>query len=235
LEINKREKMKLTYYGQSCVEFDFNGTKVLVDPFITYNPLASSVNVADIKADYIFLSHGHQDHVADMVTIQKQSDATVCAIVETAAWVRKQGVADDKVIEFNIGGTLNLPFGKVKMVYAVHTNSTPDGQYGGFPVGYVFFVEGKTIYFAGDTALTMEMKLLERFNIDLALLPIGGHYTMDAEDAVIAADFIKCKHIVGIHYDSFPPITIDKEATKAIFESAGLDLQLPKIGETINF
>lgn len=227
--------MKLTYYGQSCVEFDFNGTKVLVDPFITYNPLASSINVADIKADYIFLSHGHQDHVADMATIQKQSDATVCAIVETAAWVREQGVAEDKVIEYNIGGTLNLPFGKVKMVYAVHTNSTPDGKYGGLPVGYVFFVEGKTIYFAGDTALTMEMKLLERFNIDLALLPIGGHYTMDAEDAVIAADFIKCKHIVGIHYDSFPPITIDKDATKAIFDAAGLDLQLPKIGETISF
>lgn len=227
--------MKLTYYGQSCVSFDFNGTKVLIDPFISYNPLASAIDVSEIHADYIFLSHGHQDHVADMAAIQKQSDSTVCAIVETTAWVRKQGVADDKVIEYNIGGTLNLPFGKVKMVYAAHTNSTPDGQYGGFPVGYVFFVEGKTIYFAGDTALTMEMKLLERYQIDLALLPIGGHYTMDAEDAVIAADFINCKHIVGIHYDSFPPITIDKEATMHLFENAGLNLELPTVGESIEF
>ncbi len=227
--------MKLTYYGQSCVSFDFNGTKVLIDPFISYNPLASAIDVSEIHADYIFLSHGHQDHVADMAAIQKQSDSTVCAIVETAAWVRKQGVADDKVIEYNIGGTLNLPFGKVKMVYAAHTNSTTDGQYGGFPVGYVFFVDGKTIYFAGDTALTMEMKLLARYQIDLALLPIGGHYTMDAEDAVIAADFIDCKHIVGIHYDSFPPITIDKEATLHLFENAGLSLQLPKVGESIVF
>ncbi len=226
--------MKMTYYGQSCVLFDFDGTRVLLDPFVTYNPLASAIKVDDIQADYIFLSHGHQDHVADMLTIQQQSQATVATIVETAGWVRKQGVPDDKVIEFNLGGTLHLPFGKVKMVYAMHTNSTPDGNYGGFPVGYVFFIDDKSIYFAGDTALTMEMKLLTRFNLDYALLPIGGHYTMDAEDAVLAADFINCKEIIGIHYDSFPPITIDKAETKALFQAAGLNLQLPAIAETIS-
>ena len=226
--------MKMTYYGQSCVLFDFDGTRVLLDPFVTYNPLASAINVADIQADYIFLSHGHQDHVADMLTIQQQSQATVATIVETAGWVRKQGVPDDKVIEFNLGGTLQLPFGKVKMVYAMHTNSTPDGNYGGFPVGYVFFIGDKTIYFAGDTALTMEMKLLARFNLDYALLPIGGHYTMDAEDAVLDAYFINCNEIIGIHYDSFPPITIDKAETKALFQAAGLNLQLPAIAETIS-
>ncbi len=225
--------MKVTYYGQSCVEFDFDGTRVLLDPFITYNPLATEVKIEDIKPQYIFLSHGHQDHVADMFRIQQQSGATVASIVETADWVRGQGVPEEKVIEYNLGGTLNLPFGKVKMVYAAHTNSTPDGVYGGFPVGYVFFLKDKTIYFAGDTALTMEMKLLERYKIDWALLPIGGHYTMDVDDAIIAAEFINCKSVMGIHYDTFPPITIDKSEAERKFEQAGFYLALPKIGETI--
>jgi L-ascorbate metabolism protein UlaG (beta-lactamase superfamily) len=131
--------MKVTYYGQSCVEFDIDGTKVLLDPFISYNPLAKDIKVGDIKPDYIFLSHAHQDHVADMYSIQQQSGATVATIVETAAWVRKQGVPDDKVIEYNLGGTLDLPFGKVKMVFAAHSNSTVDGEYAGFPVGCFLF------------------------------------------------------------------------------------------------
>ena len=225
--------MKVTYYGQSCVEFDIDGTKVLLDPFISYNPLAKDIKVADIKPDYIFLSHAHQDHVADMYSIQQQSGATVATIVETAAWVRKQGVPDDKVIEYNLGGTLDLPFGKVKMVFAAHSNSTVDGEYAGFPVGYVFFLKGKTVYFAGDTALTMEMKLLERHNIDWALLPIGGHYTMDVDDAIIAAEFVNCKNVMGIHYDSFPPIKINHEEAVKKFNEADVYLALPKIGESI--
>ena len=225
--------MKVTYYGQSCVEFDIDGTKVLLDPFISYNPLAKDIEVGDIKPDYIFLSHAHQDHVADMYSIQQQSGATVATIVETAAWVRKQGVPDDKVIEYNLGGTLDLPFGKVKMVFAAHSNSTVDGEYAGFPVGYVFFLKGKTVYFAGDTALTMEMKLLERHNIDWALLPIGGHYTMDVDDAIIAAEFVNCKNVMGIHYDSFPPIKINHEEAVKKFNEADVYLALPKIGESI--
>lgn len=225
--------MKVTYYGQSCVEFDIDGTKVLLDPFISYNPLAKDIKVADIKPDYIFLSHAHQDHVADMYSIQQQSGATVATIVETAAWVRKQGVPDDKVIEYNLGGTLDLPFGKVKMVFAAHSNSTVDGEYAGFPVGYVFFLKGKTVYFAGDTALTMEMKLLERHNIDWALLPIGGHYTMDVDDAIIAEEFVNCKNVMGIHYDSFPPIKINHEEAVKKFNEADVYLALPKIGGSI--
>lgn len=225
--------MKVTYYGQSCVEFDFDGTKVLLDPFISYNPLAKDVNIDNINPDYIFLSHGHQDHVADMVDIQENSKATVAAVVETAAWVRAQGVADDKVIEFNFGGTLDLPFGKVKMVYALHTNSTPDGNYGGVAVGFVFFVGDKKIYFAGDTALTMEMKLLSDIGLDWAFLPIGGHYTMDVDDAVKAAEFINCKNIIGIHYNTFPPISVDTEVAVAKFNNAGKKLYLPLIGGSI--
>jgi L-ascorbate metabolism protein UlaG (beta-lactamase superfamily) len=224
--------MKATYYGQSCVGFDFNGTKVLLDPFIQYNSLAADINVHDLRPDYIFLSHGHQDHVADMLTIQKNSGAVVATVVETAAWVRRQGVADDKVVEFNLGGTIRTSFGSVKMVIAVHTNSTPDGAYGGWPVGFVLFVGDKKIYFAGDTALTYDMKLLEDLNLDWAFLPIGGHYTMDIDDAVKAAGFINCKRIVGIHYNTFPPITIDTEEAIRKFDAAGLQLSLPSVGES---
>lgn len=226
--------MKVTYYGQSCVEFDFNGTKVLLDPFISYNELAKDIDLNSLKPDYIFLSHGHADHVADMAHIQKNSNAVVASVVETVAWVRRQGVPEDKVIEFNFGGTLQLPFGKVKMVYALHTNSTPDGQYGGVAVGFVFFIGDKKIYFAGDTALTLEMKLLEELQLDWALLPIGGHYTMDVDDAIKAARFVNCKNIIGIHYNTFPPISIDSQEAREKFSSNGLMLQLPAIGESID-
>ncbi|EFK58885.1 metal-dependent hydrolase [Sphingobacterium spiritivorum] len=226
--------MKITYYGQSCVLFDFDGHQVLLDPFVTYNPIAEHVDVNALNPEYIFVSHAHQDHVADLLTVQKNSNAIVATVVETAAWVRKQGVPDDKVVEFNLGGTIETTFGKVKMVIAIHTNSTPDGAYGGWPVGYVFFAGDKKIYFAGDTALTYDMKLLEDLQLDWAFLPIGGHYTMDVEDAVKAAQFINCKHIVGIHYNTFPPITIDVEVAKRKFSDAGLQLSLPGIGETIS-
>lgn len=225
--------MQVTYYGQSCVTFDFEGIRILLDPFITYNPLAKDVDVDVLKPDYIFLTHCHEDHVADMKRIQLNSGATVASVVETAAWVRKQGVPDDKVIEFNFGGTLTLPFGKVKMVYALHTNSTPEGDYAGVPVGYVFFVGDKKIYFAGDTALTLEMKLLEDLQLDWAFLPIGGHYTMDVDDAIKAAQFVNCKNIVGIHYNTFPPIRIDREEAKQKFEANGMRLCLPGIGESL--
>ncbi|GHE47614.1 metal-dependent hydrolase [Sphingobacterium griseoflavum] len=225
--------MHVTYYGQSCVAFDFGGTNVLLDPFISYNDLAKHIDVDTLRPDYIFLSHCHQDHVADLVKVQQNSGAKVAAIVETAAWVRKQGVPKERVIEYNFGGTLRLPFGDVKMVYALHTNSTPAGEYAGVAAGYVFFVEDKKIYFAGDTGLTMEMKLLEDLELDWAFLPIGGHYTMDVDDAIKAARFVNCKNVVGIHYDTFPPISIDAAEAKAKFEGNGLQLFLPGIGESM--
>lgn len=229
-----KNQVSVRYLGHACFEFDFEGTKVLLDPFITFNPLAKNINVEDIKPDFIFLSHGHADHVADMARIQKQSNAYVAAIVETAAWVKREGVAEDRVIEFNFGGTLSLPFGKVKMVYALHTNATPDGAYAGTACGFVFFVGDKTIYFAGDTALSLEMKLLEELNLDWIVLPIGGHYTMDMYDAVKAANFVNCKNVIGMHFDTFPPLAIDKEEAKALFFNAGMDLKLLEIGESMD-
>lgn len=225
--------MKAIYYGHSCIRLIAKDFDILFDPFITPNPLAAHVDVSTIKPDYIFLSHAHEDHVADMALIQKQSGARVVSIVETAAWVARQGVEQDKIIEMNFGGTVKTPFGTVKMVYALHTNSTPDGQYGGVPVGYLLTIGGKKLYFAGDTALTQEMKMLEHVDLDWAFLPIGGHYTMDVDDALRAADWIDVNNIIGIHYNTFPPIEIDKEKAIKKFDKAGLQLYLPEIGEEV--
>lgn len=225
--------MKAIYYGHSCVRLTSTDFDLLFDPFITPNPLASHVDVSEINPEYIFLSHAHEDHVADLARIQKQSGARVVSIVETAAWVAREGVDQDKIMEMNFGGTIKTDFGSAKMVYALHTNSTPDGQYGGVPVGYVLTVGEQKIYFAGDTALTQEMKTLEGMGLDWAFLPIGGHYTMDVGDAMRAADWLGVKQIIGIHYDTFPPIKIDHDQAIHQFAQAGFRLHLPKIGEEI--
>jgi len=222
--------MKITYYGQSCLEIETGGKKLLFDPFITHNPLAKHIDISTIKPNYILVSHGHGDHVADLIEIQKNSGAKVICIAEIAGWLGKQ---DIDAHGMNIGGSFTFDFGRVKMVNAIHSSSMPDGSYGGNPAGFVIYAQDKTIYFAGDTALTYDMKLLADDNIDWALLPIGDNYTMGADDAVKACDFINCKNVIGIHYDTFPAIKIDKEETMKKFIAAGLNLKLPAVGESL--
>ncbi|WP_028295869.1 metal-dependent hydrolase [Olivibacter sitiensis] len=226
--------MKATYYGHSTVELELVGASILFDPFITPNEKANNIDVESLNPDYIFLSHAHEDHVADLFAIQQQSGAEVAAIVETSAWANKGGIPQEKLHPFNFGGTLKLKFGTAKMVYALHTNGAPDGSYAGLPAGYVIHSGDKKIYFAGDTALTLEMKLLEDEALDWAFLPIGGHFTMDVDDAIKAAKLINCQNIIGIHYNTFPPIQIDKEEAIDKFEKAGLRLYLPSIGGTVS-
>lgn len=225
--------MKATYFGHSTVQLDLNGTRILFDPFITPNDLAKDIEINSINPHYIFLSHCHGDHVHDMAQIQKQSDAQVVAIVETGDWVEKQGVSEDKVTAMNFGGTINGEFGSAKMVYALHTNGAPDGSYAGAPVGYLLKSQGKTIYFAGDTALTLEMQLLKDEQIDWAFLPIGGFFTMDVNDAIQAAKLINCQNIIGIHYNTFPPIKIDEADAQMRFQDVGLNLHLLQIGSSV--
>jgi len=203
---------------------------LLFDPFITHNPLAKHIDISTIKPNYILLSHGHGDHVADLIEIQKNSGAKVICIAEIAGWLGKQ---DIDAHGMNIGGSFTFDFGRVKMVNAIHSSSMPDGSYGGNPAGFVIYAEDKTIYFAGDTALTYDMKLLADDNVDWALLPIGDNYTMGADDAVKACYFINCKNVIGIHYDTFPAIKIDKEETMKKFIAAGLNLKLPAVGESL--
>ncbi len=224
--------MKITYYGHLAFEVETLNVKILFDPYITANELAKEVNLQNIKPDFILLSHAHSDHIGDTLEIAQNSGATVIAIYEIANWLTQKGL--QKVIPINIGGKLQLPFGQLRMTPALHSSSLPDGTYGGNPAGYVIQNNEKTFYFAGDTGLSYEMKLLGKlYNLDFAILPIGGHFTMDAEDAAIAAQFAEVKHIFAAHYDTFPPIKTDKEKARLTFQEKGLTLQLLNIGQTI--
>jgi L-ascorbate metabolism protein UlaG (beta-lactamase superfamily) len=223
--------MKTTYYGQSTIVIETEGKKLLFDPFITPNPAAKDIDIHSLKPDYILVSHGHGDHVADLLAIQESSGAKVICIAEIATWLGKQGV--DNAHGMNIGGGFDFDFGRVKMVNAVHSSTMPDGSAGGNPAGFVLYAEGKKIYYAGDTALTYDMKLLEDENLDWAFLPIGDNYTMGVDDAIKATDFINCKNVIGVHYDTFPVIQINKDEAVEKFIKAGINIKLPAIGEEI--
>jgi L-ascorbate metabolism protein UlaG (beta-lactamase superfamily) len=225
--------MKLTYYGQSCFAVEVQGRHIVFDPFITPNELAKNINLADIKADYILVSHGHSDHVADGVQLAKQNGATVVGAFEVVNWFHSQGV--EKYHPMNLGGKWKFDFGTVKCTNAIHSSAMPDGSYGGNPMGFlVSAANDKTFYYSGDTALTMDMQLVPRWGKpDFAVLPIGDNFTMGYEDAIMAAEMIQCKNIVGVHYDTFGFIKIDHQKVKKAFEDAGLNLLLPGIGESI--
>src|ERR1700761_6696760 len=223
--------MKTPFYGHATFEIETGGKKLLFDPFITPNELAKHIDVNSLKPDYILISHGHGDHIADLETIQKNSDAKVICIAEIAGWLGNKGISDTHGM--NIGGGFDFDFGRVKMVYALHSSSMPDGSYGGTPAGFVLYIEGKKLYYAGDTALTLDMKLLADENLDWAYLPIGDNYTMNADDAIKASAFINCNNIIGMHYDTFPVIKIDKAAVAEKFVKAGINLKLPEIGESL--
>jgi L-ascorbate metabolism protein UlaG (beta-lactamase superfamily) len=225
--------MKITFYGHATVELETSGKKLLFDPFITPNELAKHIDINNLKPDYILLSHGHGDHVADLAAIQKNSGAKVICIAEIAGWLGNQGITNAHGM--NIGGSFKFDFGRVKMVNAIHSSSMPDGSYGGNPAGFVIYTnEGKNIYFAGDTALTYDMKLLADDNINWAILPIGDNYTMGVDDAIKASGFINCQNVIGVHYDTFPPIKLDKEEARAKFIKAGINIQLPEIGGSVD-
>lgn len=223
--------MKYTYYGQSCFLIETSNKKLLFDPFISHNPLAKSVDIKAIEADFILVSHGHGDHVADLVELAKQTGATVIAMPEVAEWAQKQGV--EKLHPMNFG-KFTFDWGAVRMVVATHSSGLPDGSYGGNPAGFVIEADGKQIYFAGDTGLTIEMKVLaDIYNLDYAILPIGGNYTMDVDDALVATKYFDCDKVIGVHYNTFPVIEIDTEVALDKFKREHKTLLLPAIGETI--
>ena len=224
--------MKLTYFGHSCFLVECGGHRLLFDPFITPNPLAKRVEVSKIAADAILLSHGHMDHVADAVALAGQTGAVVVCNWEISEWLDRQGVSN--LAPMNHGGSKRFPFGRVKMTNAAHSSTLPDGTPGGHPGGYVVeFAEG-AFYYSGDTALTMDMKLIPaEFSLRFAVLPIGDNFTMGAADAARAAGFVETNIVVGVHYNTFPPIEIVKEEAFDVFSQAGLTLLLPPIGETV--
>ena len=223
--------MKITFYGHASLGIEIGGKHIIVDPYISPNPKASHIDVNNLKADYILLTHAHGDHIADVENIAKNTNATIVSNAEITGYYDKKGFSTHPM---NHGGSWNFDFGKVKFVQAIHSSSFPDGTYGGNPGGFVIEGEHKNIYIAGDTALTFDMQLIPlRTNLDLAILPIGNNFTMDVEDAIIASDFVECEKVLGYHFDTFGYIEIDhKEAVKKFFD-AGKDLMLLEIGESI--
>ena len=225
--------MKITYYGHSCFGIETKGTHILTDPFISYNELAKNVNLDSIPADYIAVSHGHQDHIADLVPIAKRTGAKVIAAFEVHTWANQQGI--ENTHPMNTGGKWAFDFGTIMCVTAHHSSSFPDGSYAGPAMGFVIWNEEGCLYFAGDTALTLDMKLIPMLcpALDIALLPIGDNFTMDVKQAILASDFIECDKILGCHYDTFGFIKIDKEAAQKSFEDAGKALILLPIGKSV--
>ena len=224
--------MKITFYGPNCLGIQIKGKHILVDPFISGNELAKDkIDINQLKADYILLTHAHQDHTLDAEAIAKNTGAVIVSNFEIANHYEEKGI---EVHPMNHGGSWKFEFGKVKYVIAHHTSSFPDGSYGGQPGGFVIEGEHKNIYIAGDTALTMDMKLIPlHTKLDLAILPIGDNFTMGIDDAIIASDFIECDKILGCHYDTFGYIEIDHEEAKKKFYEKGKDLMLLNIGESI--
>ncbi|HXB39997.1 MAG TPA: metal-dependent hydrolase [Bacteroidia bacterium] len=224
--------MNITYYGHSCFGVEIKGKYLLFDPFISPNELAKNIEITKVKADYILISHGHEDHIADAVSIAKRTGAKVICNYEIYVWLGKQGV--ENIHPMNTGGKRKFDFGDVKCVNAAHSSSMPDGTYGGNPMGFVVESTEGNFYYAGDTALTYDMKLIGDYrSINFAFLPIGDNFTMGVDNAIIATDFINCNDIIGMHYDTFGFIKIEKNEAVKKFESAGKKLTLLNIGQTI--
>ena len=223
--------MIITFYGHASLGLKIRNINILVDPYISANEQASHIDINELKADFILLTHAHQDHTLDVETIAKRTNATIVANAEIASYYERKGYTTHSM---NHGGSWNFAFGRVKMVNAIHSSSFADGTYGGNPAGFVIEGEHKNIYIAGDTALTMDMKLIPmRTKLDLAILPIGNNFTMDVDDAIIASDFVQCDKILGYHYDTFGYIKIDHAEAKVKFFDKGKDLMLLEIGESL--
>ncbi|HRN35429.1 MAG TPA: metal-dependent hydrolase [Flavobacteriales bacterium] len=223
--------MKLTYYGQSCIGVEAGDAHLLFDPFITGNTLAAHIDVESIPATHVLITHGHGDHVADAEAILKRTGALLISNFEICNWFGAKGINNS--LAMNTGGRADLGGFSVKSTVAQHSSTMPDGASGGSPGGFVVFTPEGNFHHAGDTALMLDMQLLKRHQLRFACLPIGDNFTMGIEDAVEAAQYMGATTVVGMHYDTFPSITIDKAKATEAFAHAGIKLLLPGIGQTI--
>ena len=223
--------MKITFLGHASLQIEVGGKTVIVDPFISGNELATQIDITTLKADYILITHAHQDHILDVEQIATNTGATIVSNYEIATYYGAKGFESHPM---NHGGSWQFDFGRVTYTNAIHTSSFPDGTYGGQPGGFIIESVEKTIYIAGDTALTMDMKLIPmQFTIDLAVLPIGDNFTMGMNSAVIAADFVQCNRILGVYYDTFGYIKIDREFAKLKFKEVNKELILLEVGSNL--
>lgn len=222
--------MKIKFLGQNCFLFTYKGKNILSDPFYNYQIEKSQFDITAQKIDYVLITHAHGDHIADVKEVlQHYPDASVIGQPEICGYF---GHANS--LDINFGGSAKIDDLKISMVPASHTSSFPDGTYGGEPCGYIFRFPGKNIYFAGDTGVMADMEMFPKLfgNIDLAILPVGSHYTMCARKASFAAaELLKTKRVIGCHFDTFPPIEIDHEAAHQLFSDRNIEFSLPKLGE----
>jgi L-ascorbate metabolism protein UlaG (beta-lactamase superfamily) len=222
--------VEVTYHGHACFTIVGGGARLLLDPFLSGNP-RSDVGPEEVEADYILVSHAHGDHLGDTVDIARRTGATVIANAEIARYCAAERL---NVHAMHIGGGYGFPFGRVQLTIAHHGSSFPDGSYGGNPAGFLLTTEGQTIYFAGDTGLTYDMKLIGDHGIDLAILPIGDNYTMGPDDALRAVQLLRPQLVVPIHYDAFPVIRQDPDAFLArVASETGIAGQTLRPGESL--
>jgi L-ascorbate metabolism protein UlaG (beta-lactamase superfamily) len=210
--------MDIRFIGHATFELSDGSSRLLIDPFLAPNSPVAGVSADEVDPTHVLITHGHADHVADAVAVATRTGAHCVALVELANWLGEQGVQN--VSDPNLGGTVEFDWGSVKLVQAFHTGTLPDGTVVGGQAGLVIKIGSATVYHAGDTCLFSDMKLIaERDPVDIALLPIGGHYTMDRHDAVAAAGYVGAKTVIPMHYDTFPPIETDAQAFKSDVES----------------
>ncbi|MGE5602018.1 MAG: metal-dependent hydrolase [Nitrososphaerales archaeon] len=222
--------IKITYHGHDCFTIRTDSADLLIDPFLTGNEMAD-VKPEQLNPDYILISHAHGDHLGDAVPIAQRTGAQVISNFEIANYMERHQVVANHM---HIGGARQYPFGKVKLTIAHHGSSFPDGSYGGNPCGFLLWLEGKVLYFAGDTALTYDMKLYGEEGIDVAMLPIGDNFTMGPEDAVKAVQFLEPKQAILMHYNTWGLIAQDAEAVaNAIRQQTKSQPVLLKPGETL--
>ncbi|MCK4562899.1 MAG: metal-dependent hydrolase [Flavobacteriaceae bacterium] len=223
--------MKITFLGHASLAIEVANKHIIVDPFISGNELAKHIDINSLKADYILITHAHQDHILDVEAIAKRTGAKIVSNFEIVNHFETIGISGHPM---NHGGSWQFDFGKVTYTNAIHTSSFPDGSYGGQPGGFILETKEGNIYIAGDTALTMDMKLIPmQTKLDLAILPIGDNFTMGIESAVIASDFVQCNKILGYHYDTFGYIEIDHKKAMDTFKKKDKELILLDIGNSV--
>ncbi len=223
---------KFTFYGHSCFSLEYNGKKLLFDPFLGGHPDPDRAR-KEIQADYILVSHGHVDHTADLIALATSTGAQILSSYEICEWCKSQGIQN--VLPFNIGGERQLEFGRVKYTYAQHSSVLPDGTYGANPGGFLLMSENQNIYYSGDTSLCMDMQLVPTRAIPHAvILPIGDVFTMGLDDALTASEFLKSDTIIGVHFDTFEDIKIDHLQAQEKAQLRSKKLILPEIDATID-